>query len=377
MMKREEMSGSTPIRTEPATPTVADVLSREGNSIGFLRLFFATAVILHHSFTLRHGVEFDPLGRLTGQLDIGSLAVGAFLMLSGFLISASYEKSATLGEYFWHRALRLYPGFLVCLLISVGIIGPAAWKIAHGDLNGSWSAEPRPLRYLWSNSTLWIHQTSMAGLFNANVYPLFNGSLWTLALEATCYMLLPFLAIAGGLGRRRWLTAVLWSVGLVWLAHDMGLLPLLGFKIRMFSILKVMMFFASGVLCYAFRDRIRLVGWLALVASLLLVVSATSKAAGLVVLVALPVVIFWLAVRLPFRNWERKADLSYGVYVYAFPVQQCLLSAWPTAHPLWIFSVALGVVLPVAFLSWFCVEKPSLRWKGALTQRPFSGTVVR
>ena len=71
----------------------------------------------------------------------------------------------------------------------------------------------------------------------------------------------------------------------------------------------------------------------------------------------------WIGVRLPAR-W--RTDLSYGVYIYAFPITQFAVLAglgrWGSVP---LALIAAAVTLPIAFLSWRLVERPALAWKGS------------
>src|SRR5271165_7335160 len=89
----------------------------KNNSIGFLRFLFAGAVIWSHSFGLG-GFGIDPVQRYSGGTETaGTLAVAGFFFLSGFLITRSYGTSGSIVAFMWHRFLRIFPGFWVCLAI--------------------------------------------------------------------------------------------------------------------------------------------------------------------------------------------------------------------------------------------------------------------
>ena len=344
--------------------SLEDCFERSFNSIGFLRLALAILVVVHHSFTLRHGWGADPLWRLTGQFDLGTLAVASFLVLSGFLISASYERSSRLSRYFFNRALRLYPGFWVCLIVSIAVIGPLAWSIEYGSIGDYF--RPRaggPLDYFVSNLSLWIRQTTIAGLFQSNVSKYVNGSLWMLSLEAICYVTLPLLAFAGGLRKRRWLALGGLFIGWIWYLVDAGWLASLGVHIRMFSLLKIAIYFAAGVVFYAYRSKVQIKSTWAAIGVLGAIASVPLGLLSLVLLIVLPYLLLWLAFTIPLNNWEKKADLSYGVYVYAYPIQQLLLVAWPGINSAVFLVASLVIVLPVALMSWKFIEKPALSFK--------------
>jgi peptidoglycan/LPS O-acetylase OafA/YrhL len=59
-------------------------------------------------------------------------------------------------------------------------------------------------------------------------------------------------------------------------------------------------------------------------------------------------------------QYNRLGDYSYGIYIYAFPVQQSLMHAWPRSTPIDMFWEAMAVTVILAVLSWHFVEKPAL-----------------
>lgn len=133
----------------------------------------------------------------------------------------------------------------------------------------------------------------------------------------------------------------------------------------MFSLMKVGIYFATGVLCYTYRDVIPLSWKLLLIALALLLLSVPLHFAAAASLITVPYFLLWCAFKLPFINWEGKVDLSYGIYVYAYPIQQILIAAWPGIHSIILMLLAMLIVTPIALLSWKFIEQPALRLKSA------------
>jgi peptidoglycan/LPS O-acetylase OafA/YrhL len=95
----------------------------KNNSIGFLRLILAIAVVYSHSFALG-GYGLDFIKNITHrQYSIGSFAVDGFFACSGYLITASYLRSQSFTVFLWHRFLRLMPGYWVVITFG-GLILP-------------------------------------------------------------------------------------------------------------------------------------------------------------------------------------------------------------------------------------------------------------
>jgi peptidoglycan/LPS O-acetylase OafA/YrhL len=344
--------------------TLDALLHRQGNSIGFLRFALAALVILHHSYVLSG--HRDPLDRLTrGNLDLGNVAVSGFFVLSGFLITRSAERAPSVWRYLWHRVLRIFPGFWVCLVVCAAVIGPFFWLVERGSLGGyAGISDQAPLGYVVSNAGLSINQTRIDGLLAGLPYPsAMNGSLWTLSYEFSWYLIAGALAVVGLL-RSRWLAlvAVVLLIAPQSLpgGHPLAGLPLFGYGL----ISRYALAFSLGILAYVWRHRVPLDDRLAIIGAILFAVSLLTKTVPVVGVPAMAYLILWAAWRLPFRRFDVRWDLSYGVYIYAFPVQQGLALLGAAMLPVAVlFPLALATTIPFAFASYVLVERPALRLK--------------
>jgi peptidoglycan/LPS O-acetylase OafA/YrhL len=253
--------------------------------------------------------------------------VSAFFALSGFLLVQS-RRTTSLGPFLWHRALRIFPAYWVCL----AVVGLAL-------------APPEALSYLRANALLILNVHSLDGAFATNPVPNeVNGSLWTLAPEFACYLALALMP-------RRWLT-VLVPATTVFLAT----LHLTGAGRTLLH--DLILSFAVGATLGIARD------WMPMTAVLaggLLAGLALASAVGAYTLVA-PFVVAYVtllvAVRLPLR-W--RPDYSYGTYIYAFPAQQALTALGVPALGLAAYLGGTAVVVGgLAFVSWRLIERPAL-----------------
>jgi peptidoglycan/LPS O-acetylase OafA/YrhL len=341
-------------------PTVAEVtapdpkasawgIAPKANAIGFLRLTFALFVVIGHVYPLG-GLGTDPISLVSGrQEQLNSIGLWGFFVLSGYLIASSSERSGTILRFMWHRVLRIFPGYWVCLTVTAFVFGSLMWTLEHGELSSFLSIDP--LSYVISNAALYIRQPGLPGLLVDQPLAYYlNGSLWTLLPEFVCYIVL---GIAGFLG---------WLRPRVALAVFVTLVVLAFFK----SDQRTFTYFAAGVAAYMWRDRLNLAdGRLALIASGWLLASVVLGLYWWLGIVPLAYLVLFAAARLPFRDVGRKFDLSYGVYIYAFPTQQLLgLAGVPTLGVAPYFVATLSVVLPLALASWVLVESPALRLKG-------------
>ena len=343
------------------------------NAIGFLRLFFAAAVVVAHAYVLG-GFGPDFVTRWSsGREDLGTLAVGGFFTLSGFLICRSATKSL-FGRFLWHRFLRIFPAFWACLVITIVAFGPLIATIEHRPLRDYLTATiDSPLMYFFANSDLLMRQYGIAGLLAHVPYPrALDGSLWTLRIEFACYLLIAIVALLGAIGRWRVVLAAL-AIGLYVLDAIAFSRPELAPHLGPFSViaatklrlgLQLAMYFFLGGTAYAYRHVIplnRAVGVLGLV---LAIVCLRSASYAFVFPLALAAATLWLAAELPFKSIDRRVDLSYGLYIYAFPFQQLAAAIGFSALGL-VPSIGIPMILALgaAWVSWTVVEKPALSLK--------------
>lgn len=342
----------------PRATTLGGAFDARRNSIGFLRLCLASSVLVSHAYILG-GIEPEPLVGLTGdQEGFGSLGVAGFFILSGFLIAASFERSPSLWRYLWHRVLRIMPAFWVCLIATAFVLAPLMWLFEAGTLAGYLDAPGGPLSYVANNAALEYRQLGIAGLpHDVPVPGLINGSLWTLWPEFLCYLGLGALGVAGVL---RWrlpflvpVVAVLWAV---WVTKPLGA------DVTAFRWAAT---FGLGSIAWLARNRIPMSNRLALGVAGALVVAVWLGVYAYVGYPLIAYLLLWAAVRLPFRGVGRRVDLSYGIYIYAFPIEQLLaMQGAGRLGPAIFIALAFALTLPLAAASWFLVERRALDLKG-------------
>jgi peptidoglycan/LPS O-acetylase OafA/YrhL len=369
--------------------TIADTFDPRRNSLNFIRLVLAVAVIFSHTIALggyrNAGNHYVRIGSL------GSVAVYGFFGISGYLIAGSAARTGT-ARYLWQRFLRIFPAFWVCLIVTAFVFGVIGWYhvntsvVTHCGVSCYVRQPGGPVGYVFNNSWLRINQPQIAHTLPSGTFAaVWNGSLWTLFYEFLCYLLLAVLAVVGILRRRglfvvvalvAWITEIIItcvpSLNLQFNAlHHLDICNLLSF----------VPVFLAGSLLYLYRDRIPDSGWLAW-ASLAVVVAGyflpvgggipdlTLTASDLtVVFLAYP--LLWLGIHLPLQRVGRKNDYSYGIYIYAYPVQQ-LLALWGVARwGYWSYSLlAIAATLPLAMASWWAVEKHALKLKRVGSKGP-------
>ena len=291
----------------------------------------------------------EPVWRLSReQTTGGSLAVTIFVVISGYLITMSFERSRTAVAFVVNRALRLLPALAVVVLFLALIAGP----ILSSESPRAYFAARQTYLFPAINLSLVSFSDGLPGVFANTPYPhAVDGSLWTLEYEVACYALILALGVAGVLNR--YVTAALFLVAFVLIRYWIG-----GYYVSFGAD------FLAGAVLYHWHVPLR--RNIALVCAALWVVSFLTGGLRLASATAGAYVIIFLAlspaVRLP--NLSRWGDLSYGIYIWAFPVQQ-LVADLLGRHVTWYADAVLSlpIVLGLAALSWHFVEAPALALK--------------
>ena len=324
------------------------------NSLNFLRLVFALAVIVSHTWPVG-GYGSDP--EIAG-LDLGTWAVAGFFAISGYLIANS-RLHLSIDMFLIRRVLRIYPGYLVCLAVIAVGFAPLSAALGSGPVQ--WGSDAT---FVVHNLLLKVFQGTIDDtLVNAPYGPAWNGSLWTLIYEFLCYLAIGALLSIASRWRRALvvtalvLTATLWSVA----THigATGIVPSFAFLGSIF--------FAGSTIAL-FADRIPLDWRLGLLALVLAAVGANAHETPWLAALPIAYACMWLGVVLPFHRVGRTNDISYGVYIYAWPIQQLVLVCLGARRlPVGVaVIVSIACTLPLAAASWFLVEKRALALKGKL-----------
>lgn len=325
------------------------------NSFGLLRLLFAILVIVSHSWPLG-GFGADP-GRIDNNL--GIFAVEGFFALSGFLITMSGSR-LSIGRFFWHRILRIFPAYWVSLALVAVVFAPIVWRTMRG-LTEYPFASPPPSGFIFLNALLFQNQIAIGDtLTGVPAALMWNGPLYTLPMEFACYLLIGILTAGRVLTAR--MVAVL--AGAAWVWVQLAQIGALG-TVYDDRQAKFTFCFLVGALVYFLRERILTVkAWIPLAALVVLVVSYLTWGFHQVGIPAFAYLVLWIAYHLPFRGVGRKRDFSYGLYIYGWPVQQMAAYFGATELglvPYMLISLAGAGVLAAG--SWFFIESPALRRK--------------
>ena len=345
------------------------------NNFGTLRLVFATAVILAHSPEILDGNRSRELiTRIFGSSEsFGSLGVDGFFIISGFLVTRSWLSSDGAADYAKRRILRIYPGFVVASLVCALLVAPIFGAGLHALTSRRIASEIGRLPLLMP--------PHVGGVFPGLPYQDLNVPMWTIAYEFRCYILVALLGMAAVFSRRaRFLLlpiplACLVAAGFIDENRDSGhalvtfLFGSAGHNVRLIGM------FGAGMVFALFRERIPLLNSIAAVSGVALVLGLfSSVVSNLAIGVAGAYLIFWVAYRAPVFSLSRftnRTDLSYGVYLYAWPIQSAVAFLTHRAINPWAMSgVTLVLAASAAWLSWTFIERPAMSF--AHKPMPFS-----
>lgn len=321
------------------------------NAFDVLRLLGATLVLVSHSFALVGLAE-----PMLGHSSLGAIGVEIFFAISGFLIAASWISEPRLRAFLVKRALRILPALFVTVMLSAFLLGP----LLSTTSPGAYMSSSMPVRYVVENmgavmtgGTAVNVNYALPGVFGGHPSDAVNGSLWTLPVEVRAYFFVILLGLTGILLRWLWIPVVAGLAFLVVAGSETELLLVL---------------FLVASLLYVHRDRVPLHRGIALAALAAWTFGAWLEHGGALIALAAPYLILYVAYRAPgaVRLLTRRGDVSYGLYLLAFPVQQVAVHLLPGLSALGLIAISLPITYLLATLSWRIVERPALRLKGVL-----------
>lgn len=338
------------------------------NALNALRLVFATLVIVYHSFFLA-GTRVEPfaLRQLAGRI-----SVDGFFAISGYLIVSSWVRTPKWGKYLWARSLRIFPAFWVSLVVTAFVIAPVALLIQQAAFPGRYWSDA--VAYVVKNAALRVQQFDIAGTPTGVANPaVWNGSMWTLFWEFLCYLGVLVLGLTRLMRWKHIFTVgfVLATIGVLVTSYG----PVGNYYIKNGAHFGIM--FLAGALIFRFQDRIVIRPVYLSVAAIVIVASAWLPDYRVVAALPLAYLVISLGVLGKSPRLQVHNDLSYGTYIFAFPLQQLLATAGAAALGVPIFILlSVAVTFPIAAVSWFCIEKPALRLKRVGRARTVQQEVV-
>lgn len=335
------------------------------NNFDFFRLLFATFVVITHSYVLTGNDQIDFLFQATaGKISLSYIGVRGFFIISGYLIFQSLSRSKNILDYLWKRFLRLFPGLTVMLIFTLCLV-----PLVYDNWGKPLLQNDSYLTYLPHNLILYTPQFTIDGVFESNPFKSsINGSLWTIQYEFTLYLILLLLYFVRN---NSVLIKILLSISVFSLL--LGNTIFYEFlKIYDAHLLEFGYFFFSGSLLSAWGfGQIGNKNKYILLFMSILIMSIPFASFSFLKFLTLPVVIILASTSsTTFINsiGKRIGDLSYGIYIYAFPIQQTIVH-FTKCNTIQLVISSLITTIIIAALSWHLVEKKALAWKSIFKKR--------
>lgn len=341
------------------------MMSRD-NSYDFIRLMAAIAVIFSHSFALTGNKEPS-----LGPFSLGTIAVWVFFILSGYLISKSWDQYPRFNVFFAKRILRILPGLIAVTIFTVIIAGLFLTTLPFFTFIFSYGA----LQY-FNNFLLFNSSYTLPGVFDNNIAPYtVNGSIWTLAYEFAMYISVALIGVFKLYKKISpfylWLILLTLEAAKVLFARPY--FDFIFLYLNFGDLITLALMFFSGVISYKYADRIKLklIPGLSSLLIFLAVSLLMPKYTVLFAAIFLAYAIFALG-KQPQMSWVGKiGDFSYGLYIYAFFVQQVISYITNTHNPYKMFAASLVVTFVLAIASWYLVESKALKLKDKINTKKY------
>lgn len=325
----------------------ADLPDTRENNFKLLRMCAAIGVLVSHAWMISYGRQVkDPLTPMFMGHSLGKVSVFLFFAISGYLITRSFDQKRKPIPFLRARIMRIFPGLLIMLLMMLVV-----FYFQTSDKIAYWADMPS---YLWHNLTLVQIKQNIGDVFSHHSAPYYtNVPLWTLEYEIYCYIAV---LIAGMLG-------LLKKPAVIIVFLLIPLVYVYGQSYIRTEVLKMLISFALGAGIYLWRDQVYYHGGFVTGLIGLCLITFGSQAYIFVLLLTVCYGALWVGFyEIPALNfYNRLGDYSYGVYIYAFPMQQ---TAWALGAqtPASNIIVSLALTLPLAVASWHFVERRAIKW---------------
>ncbi|AIF46704.1 acyltransferase family protein [Dyella japonica] len=339
------------------TRTLAEASAQGQDNFLLLRLMAASMVIYGHGNAVSANARFPDLFVWLGWGSYsGAIAVSAFFVISGFMITGSYVRRRHLPSFLWARLLRIYPAYVFCLLVSAYLVGAIVTSLPLAD----YLRDQQVWRYVSKNLELGKYLAyHLPGVFTGNqVGGAVNGSIWTLPAEVRMYLWVALVGVTGILGGK-YLATVFIAALVAWGVMRPASIPL----VPLADFVPLAGYFALGAFCFLNRAWVY-VGWpVALVTGILAWLAHGSVVYPFAMALALASFVFAFAYNTRCDRFNRLGDYSYGLYLWGFPIQQVVAQHVPGASGLANAAFAWPLAMVMAIFSWHMVEKPALGLK--------------
>jgi len=337
----------------------------KSNNFDILRIFASLMVLSSHSYALTKA-NHEPFVEFLGYDTGGVWGVSIFFVISGFLVTRS-ALERNVSDYLKSRILRIVPALVIVSVFDVFVIGLLFTSLPAKRF----FSDPQTWGHL-KNGLVFTMDMFLPGVFEGNPEKAVNGSLWTLPIECSFYIILPILYVLGLLRRNCFFllpcaTAIIYIIGVTklgWSWNEQG--GSLFMAVPTYVAVKNGLFFLLGGCLWIYRDFVPLDDGLAICCILLLIISRLHDSKWVVYFISVPYLTIYLALAHPVltKFYHKIGDLSYGTYIFAFPIQQALVaSLGAEIGPITLTLIATPLTLVMAALSWHFIERQAMAFR--------------
>jgi peptidoglycan/LPS O-acetylase OafA/YrhL len=329
------------------------------NGFDYLRILLAVMIIGWHAVSVSYGGQFET--KYLGPLrPLVLFMVPAFFALSGYLVAGSLFRTDHLPTFLTLRALRIFPALCCEVIISALIIGPLLTSLPLAEYFSS------PVFSKYFLNIFGYIQYYLPGVFENNHYAMVNNQLWTIPYELECYIAIGVLYLLTLHSRPKLFLGILLFCTLALTARRM-MVDMGGFDFRPTGRFAVAAFL-WGVLAFCLRDRIAHNKYIMIICVVLAWCCLQWREGEFLAAPAIAYVTIYLGLCEFKKTFVLRAgDVSYGVYLYGFAIQQAVYQLTPPQYRSWAenFIVSLAIALCCGYLSWTYVESKVLHKKKA------------
>lgn len=349
------------------------------NNFDFIRFVAASFVIIAHSFQLIGLVE----PKSNSWMTLGYLGLAIFFITSGFLITKSWDQDRIIKLFIWKRFLRIIPGLIFASIIVTLIIGPIVTTFSLFD----YFFNIQTYRFFFFSIFFpaWnlIPFDNLPGVFiNNPVSGLVNGPLWTLVYEAGMYLLVIIFGIIGILHKKIIMIPLIFiSYVVLIIMRNYSNLVSVFIPINLIDFLPVVTpiiiffcFFFTASLFYFYNKNNTYSIKIFLILTTVFIITSFTTTYQFFSIITLPYMILFIAhQKIPhLNNFGKYGDFSYGMYIFAFPIQQTIVLFFPGLNIIYYIAMCFLFTFPLAYISWNFIESKALSWKKNLPRFLFS-----
>ena len=340
------------------------------NRFDILRLLAAWLVLYNHSFVLTASSEIEWISRFLKFDTASGLAVALFFTISGYLVYNSLESSRSSKEFLLKRILRIYPALIGVVLFTIFIVGPLSTDLSISN----YFHDKQTFQYFKTISGINI-KYELPGVFDNFPEKSVNGSLWSIAVELRCYILLFLLSLIPFSMRYKLLLAVIILSAIIFYRPLESAIDLSSKFVGVtYEFNKFGLMFFIGALFASYKSFIshKILNFIGLIFSFILLIILTeeiSRTSMIIYNFIVPIIFLWIGLKFTFlpKIPDQIGDISYGIYLYSFPIQQ-LLIYYSIGDNNVIIHIITSTFLTfiMAYISWKFIEFPSIKLKNNL-----------